>query len=344
MSLEYNYHMNKAKNQKWWMSVTAAVIGNTIIAIIKFLWFLASWSWSLFSEAIHSMADTSNQALLMIGVKRSGKQATETFSYGYKKERFLRALISACGIFFIWAGVTIYHGIANLWSPSEIHISQRTFIILAISCVIESITLGIAINEIKKSSTHRKRSLILEHADPITLAVVYEDTIAVAGVLIATIGLVFSYVTQNPLRDAITSIIIGVLLWCMAIILIDKNRKLLIGKSIPHEIKEEIIELMEKDEIIEKVLDFKSTMLDMDTYHIKCEIECNGTGLLKEINRNNFLKNEYEEVKESYADFLEFCIDYTRRVPRIIGTKIDEVEKKIKEKFPQVRHIDIEIN
>ena len=63
---------------------------------------------------------------------------------------------------------------------------------------------------------------------------------------------------------------------------------------------------MEHDDIIEKVLDFKSTMLDMDTYHIKCEIECNGTGLLKEINRNNFLKNEYKEVKESYKDFLEF--------------------------------------
>jgi hypothetical protein len=130
----------------------------------------------------------------------------------------------------------------------------------------------------------------------------------------------------------------------MAIILINKNRKLLIGKSIPAATKESIIELMEQDEIIEKVLDFKSTMLDMDTYHIKCEIECNGTGLLKEINRNNFLKNEYKEVKESYGDFLEFCIDYTRRVPRIIGTKIDTLEKKIKDKYPQVRHIDIEIN
>jgi len=336
--------MNQAKHQKWWISVTAAVIGNTIIAIIKFLWFLSSWSSSLFSEAIHSFADTANQTLLMIGVKRSTKQATDAFSYGYKKERFLRALISACGIFFVWAWVTTYHGITMLMSPGEIHINQRAFIILAISFVIESITLSIALNEIKKSSTHRKWKLILEHADPITLAVVYEDTIAVVGVLIATIGLLLSYITKNPVRDAITSVIIWVLLWFMAIVLINKNRKLLIGKSIPHEIKEGIIELMEQDEIIEKVLDFKSTMLDMDTYHIKCEIECNGTGLLKEINRNNFLKNEYEEVKESYADFLEFCIDYTRRVPRIIGTRIDKLEKKIRDKFPQVRHIDIEIN
>ena len=336
--------MESEPHQRWWISVSAAVVGNTIIAVIKLLWFLASWSWSLFSEAIHSIADSANQALLMIGVKRSAKKATDSFSYGYKKERFLRALISACGIFFIGAGITTYHGVITLISPSEIHISKRTFIILAISFIIESITLSIAINEIKKSTTHRKWRLILEHGDPITLAVVYEDTIAVSGVIIATIGLICSYITKNPIRDAITSIIIGVLLWYMAIILIDKNRKLLIGKSIPSEIKEEIIEIMEQDEIIEKVLDFKSTMLDMDTYHIKCEIECNGTGLLKEINRNNFLKNEYKEVKESYGDFLEFCIDYTRRVPRIIGTKIDDVEKKIKDKFPQVRHIDIEIN
>lgn len=336
--------MKQDTHQRGWVSVSAAMIGNIIIASIKLLWFLSSWSSSLFSEAIHSFADTSNQALLMIGVRRSGKEATDTFSYGYKKERFLRALISACGIFFVGAGITTYHGITSLITPEAIHISQRTFIILAISFIIESITLGIAVNEIKKSSTHRKWKLIMEHADPITLAVVYEDTIAVIGVFIATVWLILSYITKNPLRDSITSIIIGVLLGFMAIVLINKNRKILIGKSIPKEIKERIIEILEQDEIIEKVLDFKSTMLDMDTYHIKCEIECNGTGLLKEINRNNFLKNEYKEVKESYGDFLEFCIDYTRRVPRIIGTKIDNVEKKIKDEFPQVRHIDIEIN
>ncbi|MEI7563064.1 MAG: cation transporter [bacterium] len=82
-------------------AVIAAVTGNTIIAIIKFLGFLASGSGSMFSEAIHSFADTSNQALLMIGIRRSRKQATDTFMYGYKKERFLWALISACGIFFV---------------------------------------------------------------------------------------------------------------------------------------------------------------------------------------------------------------------------------------------------
>lgn len=148
----------------------------------------------------------------MIGIKRSTKQATDAFSYGYKKERFFWALVSACGIFFVGAGITTYHGIVTLMAPEEIHINLRTFIILAISFVVESTTLGIAIHDIKKHTTHRKWKQIFENADPITLAVVYEDSIAVTGVCIAAIGLLCSYITKNPMRDSITSIIIGILL------------------------------------------------------------------------------------------------------------------------------------
>ena len=97
-------------------------------------------------------------------------------------------------------------------TPEKIHISIRTFIILAISFAVESTTLGIAIHDIKKHTTHRKWRQIFENADPITLAVVYEDSIAVTGVGIAAIGLLCSYITQNPVRDSITSIIIGALL------------------------------------------------------------------------------------------------------------------------------------
>jgi len=108
------------------------------------------------------------------------------------------------------------------------------------------------------------------------------------------------------------------LLGFLALILINKNREFLIGKTIPKDIQEEVIEMLEQEEIIEKVIDFKSGVLDIGKYHIKCEIECNGTGLLKTIGQKDFLKKEYEKVKENYQNFLEFCIDYTRRVPRVI--------------------------
>ena len=116
------------------------------------------------------------------------------------------------------------------------------------------------------------------------------------------------------------------------------------GKAIPKHMKEDIIEMLEAEPIVDKVLDFKSSILDVDSYHIKCEIECNGTALMRELGKHNFFRHEYEEVKDDYQAFLEFCIDFTVRLPRLLGTRIDLVEEEIKRKFPQVKHIDLEIN
>ncbi|MFZ2151350.1 MAG: cation diffusion facilitator family transporter [Candidatus Absconditicoccaceae bacterium] len=325
-------------------SVLFALIGNGIITIIKFIGFLMSGSGALFSESIHSFADTLNQSLLMVGIKRSSKSANSDFSYGFGKERFLRALISACGIFFIGAGITLYHGVLSFFHGQEIILNNFIFIILAISFVVEGFTFGAARRELKHRNPHMKIRNLLIHGDPVTLAVVYEDGIALIGVLIAATSLLLYSITGNPLRDSVGSVLIGVLLGIMALFLIHKNRQFLIGKSIPEHIKDDIIELLEQEDVIEKVIDFKSGILDIDAYRIKCEIECNEIGLLKEISKHNFLKKEYERVKDDYQDFLEFCIDLTSRVPRILGTKIDEIEKKIKTRFPQIKHIDIEIN
>jgi zinc transporter 9 len=303
-----------------------------------------SWSWALFSESIHSFADTLNQSLLMVGIKRSSKSANSDFSYWFGKERFLWALISACWIFFIWAWITLYHWIQSFFHGQEIILSNIIFIILAISFIVESFTFWAAWRELRHRNPHMKIRNLFIHWDPITLAVVYEDGIALIWVLIATTSLLLYSITGNPLRDSVWSILIWILLGVMALFLIHKNRQFLIWKSIPEHIKDDIIELLEQEDVIEKVIDFKSGILDIDAYRIKCEIECNEIWLLKEISKNNFLKREYERVKDDYQDFLEFCIDLTSRVPRILWTKIDEIEKKIKTKFPQIKHIDIEIN
>ena len=336
--------LNYSHKSHWFLSVLFALIGNWIITIIKFIWFLMSWSWALFSESIHSFADTINQSLLMVWIKRSSKLATSDFSYGFGKERFLRALISACWIFFIWAWITLYHGVQSLFHGKEIILSFMIFGILIISFIVESFTFFMAFRELKHRNHHMNIRNLLIHWDPVTLAVVYEDGIALIWVLIATASLAMYYFTGNPIWDSIWSILIWILLWVMAIFLINKNRQFLIWKSIPEHIKKGVILLLEQEDVVEKVIDFKSGILDIDTYHIKCEIECNEIWLLKEISKNNFLKKEYERVKDDYQDFLEFCIDFTSRIPRILGTKIDHIEKKIKEKFPQIRHIDIEIN
>ena len=324
--------------------VLLAFLGNAFLTTIKFVGFFLSGSGALFSEAIHSMADTMNQGLLMIGLKLSTKKADEDFSYGYGQERFLWALISACGIFFLGAGVTIYHGINSLIHGVSPDISPVIFGILIVAFVIETFTFVAAARELKNHNPDSSLSEILEEGDPTTLAVLYEDGVAVLGVMVALASIFLAVVTGHAYWDAIGSIIIGALLGIVAIMLIAKNRTHLIRENIPEDMKERVIEILTADPAIEKVLDFKSSILDVHHYQVKCEVEFNGSALMKEVTKNGFIKEEYESVKDDYQEFVRFIVDYADRVPRLIGTRIDEIEKRIKSELPLIKHIDIEIN
>lgn len=332
------------KNSHGFLPVLAALGGNIIIMIMKWVGFFMSGSGALFSEAIHSVADVFNQMLLMIGIKKSQRPSDEDFHYGYSNERFFWALISACSIFFLGAGVTINHGIEGILHPEEIHLSGIVLVILAISFVIEGGTFLLALRELLAKNKKRKLVDVLEYGDPTTIAVVLEDAVAVLGLAVAFASIIATKFTGNPIWDAIGSIIIGALLAIMAIILININRSFLMRKSIPEEIEERVIEILESDPAIEKVLDFKSVVIDVGKYHIKCEVEFNGSALMHAMYRKNALKCEFKEIKNDYEDFLKFCVDYADRVPRMIGNRIDEVEKKLKDEIPEVRHIDIEVN
>lgn len=326
------------------LPVIAAFSGNLIVCAAKFFGFFVTGSGAMFSEAIHSFADTTNQFLLMLGVKLSVKKPNALYPYGHGKERFIWALISACGIFFIGCGITTYHGVLSLFNPQPVHFSIWAFIILAFAFVVESFTLLLALKDLKKHFPNAKLKTIVKQADPTTLAVVYEDGLAVIGVFIAAASILLTYLTGNIYWDAVGSIIIGLMLGAIAILLIAKNRDYLLTKSIPKEIEEKIIDILNSDSTIEKVLDFKSAILDIDKYLIKCDVEFNASALMKQFNEHQFLQNEYEEVKESYGNFMKFSVEYMDRVPRMVGKRIDEIEKKIRAAVPQAVFIDIEIN
>jgi zinc transporter 9 len=332
------------KNSHGFLPVLAALAGNVFIMVIKWIGFFMTGSGALFSEAIHSVADVFNQMLLMIGIKKSQRPSDEDFHYGYSNERFFWALISACSVFFLGAGITLYHGVMGLLHKEVLHSSSIAFVILAISFVIEAGTFFIALRELKGKNKKRKWRETLEYGDPTTIAVLLEDAVAVLGVSIAFFSILLSKITGNIYWDSIGSIIIAVLLGGMAIILININRGFLMRKSIPEETEERVIEILERDPAIEKVLDFKSVVIDVNKYHIKCEVEVNGSALMRKMYRKNDLKTEFENIDGEYDEFLRFCVDYADRVPRMIGNLIDDVEKKIKEDIPEIRHIDIEVN
>jgi len=326
-----------------YLPVMAAILGNLLVSILKFIGFFISGSGALFSEAIHSLADISNQILLMVGIKRSIKKADSEFSYGYGHERFFWAVISGCCIFFMGAGITISHGIQKLLHPEAIHVQPIIYVILLISFLVESYTLWLAYNELTKNNKNTKLKTILKHGDPSSIAVLLEDTVAIIGIFVALISIVLSKITNNYYWDAIGSILVGFLLAFVALVLINKNHKYLMGKKMPHSLEVRVIEILEAEPTIEKVIDFKSETLDVNKYRIKCEVEFNSSVLLNSIYKSGF-RQIYDEICADYEEFLKFCVDHTDRVPRLIGTKIDEIEVTIKKEIPSIRHIDIEIN
>ena len=152
------------------LPVIAAFVGNALLVFAKFFGFFITGSGAMFSESIHSLADTANQFLLFIGVEQSTKKASIEHPYGHGRERYIWALISACGIFFLGCGVTVYHGVSTLIESHKFTFNIWAVVILLISFCIESFTFWIAYREIRQRFPRAKWKTISQEADPATLA------------------------------------------------------------------------------------------------------------------------------------------------------------------------------
>jgi len=222
-------------------AVAAAIGGNACVMVAKFVAFLFTGSGAMLSEAIHTLADLINQILLMVGIVRSTRDPDHIYEYGYQSERYVWALISAVGIFFLGCGVTVYHGIQSLLHPHELKDLGWALGVLTFSFVLEAIVLWIAVRAAKQQAEGKPLMHYLRHeADPAVVAVVLEDAAACLGVLVAFAAIVLSRVTGEPYWDAIGSLIIGVLLGVIAIWLIARNTSLLVGASIPTSIRAQV--------------------------------------------------------------------------------------------------------
>ena len=185
---------------------------------------------------------------------------------------------------------------------------------------------------------------MFEDADPIVLAIVYEDSVAVVGVFIALMAQWLAHVTGNPVYDAVGGLLVGIVLGFLSVILIIKNHQYIIGKALSKDITDEIIETLEADPCVEKIIEFKSVAIDIGRYRIFATVEWNGSPLYEEIYEAGDLKEEFDEVKKDFKKFAKLMFRTTDRIPRLIGNHIDTIEKNIVEKFPQVAYVDIEIN
>lgn len=320
-------------------AVFLALLGNTFLTIIKFGAFLLSRSPAMLSEAIHSFADTANQGLLYLGIRRSERPADSRYHWGYGGERFLFALLSAVGIFVLGCGVTVYHGVHSLLHPPELSVSWVSFVVLGISLVVDGVVLTAAVREVNSRKGDQPFwQFVRSSSDPTLLAVLFEDFVATAGVIVALVGILLAHLTGNPAFDAASSIIIGLMLGMVAVWLGFRNRELILGPAIPSDVEENVIAFLRAQPSVENVRRVRTRIVASDRFAFAAEIDYDGKHLGKL--QAGWLAERVPELSRERAD--ELAGQIGEHMLDALSAEIDRIEAELRRKFPRLVHVDLE--
>jgi len=272
-------------------AVTVAIGGNFLVFIGKLTaaWF--SGSGVMFAEALHSLADIVNQALLMVGIQQARRKPDEAHPYGFAPARFVYALISATGVFFLGCGASLYHGIGQLFLEDHmVEMSLLTLSVLAGSFFVEASTLIYAIQVIrtlaKKERGGRGVSFwqyIRSGSDTTAIAVLVEDAVAVTGLAIAAVTLWLTHTTGDPIYDTIGTITVGLGMGYVAVFLIRRNAKMLLGQSLDRRTITDIVDVIRSRPSVHSVHDLKSISYGGIDTRFKAEIQFNGREIAKQV-------------------------------------------------------------
>jgi cation diffusion facilitator family transporter len=238
------------------VTVLVAFAINILIAAAKSAAAAVTGSASLLAEAAHSWADAGNEVFLLIANRRSRRPPDSAHPLGHGREAYVWSLLAALGLFVAGAAISIAHGIQELINPEPASDFIVGYVVLAVSFVLEAISFLQSFRQAKPEAQAMQRDLI-EHvlvtSDPTLRAVFAEDSAALAGVLIAAAGLGAHELTGSPVPDAIGSILVGALLAVVAIDLINRNRRFLIGQEADPRVRAATIQALMADPEVARV-------------------------------------------------------------------------------------------
>ena len=212
--------------------IIAALVGNLLISITKFIAAVVTGSAAMMSEGIHSLVDTGNQILLLYGLKRAALPADEDFPFGYGKEIYFWSFVVAIMIFALGGGISLYQGIHHVQNPVPITNAMVNYIVLGLALVFEGAAWYFAFREFSRVKGRWGYLEAIQRAkDPSIFVVLFEDSAAMLGLLVAFAGVWLSQTTGILIFDGIASMIIGLILIATAIWLAYETKSLLIGES-----------------------------------------------------------------------------------------------------------------
>ena len=297
--------MTKKTNK---VAIYAALAGNGIIAVIKFIASAYTGSSAMFSEAIHSIVDTGNQILLLYGIKCSERPADKTHPFGYGMEIYFWSFVVAILLFGLGAGVSVYEGISKIQNPHPLQNQLVNYIVIGFALFFEGIAFLIAYRELGRIKEPKSLiKTIRASKDPTIFVVLFEDFAAVIGLVVAGLGIYLGEVFNLPTLDGVASIIIGVILAVTASCLAFEIKGLLTGEAASEEI----------------VAGIKSIINDESAVLYINEI------LTMHLGPTDILLNISLDFKDAMSS-------------GNVEETISALETKIKNKFPEIKRVFIE--
>lgn len=246
--------------------VYAALIGNLLIAITKFVAAAFTGSSAMLSEGVHSLVDTGNEVLLLYGLHRGSRPADRSHPYGHGRELYFWSFVVAVLIFALGAGVSTYEGVVHILSPEAIENPTINYVVLGLSVVFEGVSWTIALREFNQQKGNLGYiAAIRRSKDPTTFTVLVEDTVALLGLLLAAAGIFAAQMLEMPVLDGVASIGIGILLAGTAVFLARESKNLLLGESALPEVREGIMKVASADKDIRQVNAVTTSQLGPDT-------------------------------------------------------------------------------
>ena len=281
---------------------------NFFIAGVKTVIAVITSSSAMFSEAVHSYVDSGNQFILWFGIKQSKKPNKLIYPLGRGKEEYFWTLVVAVLIFTIGGLVSLEHGIEALSHPKELKNLFISIVVLSMSIVLELYVLYKAVRELRsksKTDTTSVFKLLKESTDGPLIAIVVEDFAATLGLGIALVGSILANVTSNPVYDAASSILIGILLMVSGLFLGYEMKHLITGETVNTKTKDKIYNTIEQNDMIKNIESLKIISIGANKYLVLCTLDYLDTAQDSDVvNVNSELKNkifgDFEEITEIY--------------------------------------------
>jgi cation diffusion facilitator family transporter len=288
--------------------VYAALTGNLLIAAAKFIAAAMSGSSAMLSEGVHSVVDTGNQALLLHGMRRARKPADEQHPFGHGKEIYFWSFVVALLIFALGAGISFYEGVQHLLHPQPLQDVRVNYVVLAIAALFEGISWAFAYRKFRgRLRRYGPLRAVEREKNPTHFAILFEDSAALLGILVAVLGVLLDDVTGSTAYDAVASMLIGVILGVAAWWMASETKGLLIGESANREVVTGIERLVQGHPEIARVNEVLTMHVGPD--YILAGVSLQAAGDLVPARADALAQKLHREIKEAYPNVKRIFVE-----------------------------------